>query len=70
MAGAVPTTMRTALLERYTSRSARSVSRRCLQGAIGVDGVVHWRDNSARPRLRWVTVTEKEMLDMRERGIW
>jgi Terminase large subunit, ATPase domain len=38
-----------------------------MQGAIGVDGSVHWKDNGTRPLLRFVTVTEQD--DLLARGL-
>lgn len=40
------------------------------QGTINSDGFVTWRDDSPHPRLRWVTVTEKEMLTQKAKGVW
>jgi hypothetical protein len=33
-------------------------------------GKVTWHDTEPRPQLRWVTVTEREMLDQKAKGTW
>jgi hypothetical protein len=42
------------------------------QGAVDFTGSgrVTWQDNEPRPQLRWVTVTEREMLDQKAKGTW
>lgn len=39
-------------------------------GGIGVDGHINWHEAKTHSRIRWVNVTEKEMLDRKERGVW
>jgi phage terminase large subunit-like protein len=39
-------------------------------GGINVDGHINWHEPKTHSRICWVTVTEKELLDMKERGAW
>jgi hypothetical protein len=39
-------------------------------GGINLDGHINWHEPKTHSRIRWVTVTEKELLDLKERGAW